>query len=104
MSYYLNDGIYGTFSCSLYDKVPIGQPLFESEDVLEYPSTLWGPTCDCLDVIEKNKSMPRLKMGDWMYYENMGDYTTALATQFNGFKCPDPVVFVSETNLKRIYC
>ena len=27
-----------------------------------------------------------LDVGDWLYFDNMGAYTNALGTQFNGFR------------------
>ena len=29
--------------------------------------------------------LPMLDVGDWLYFEDMGAYTNALGTQFNGF-------------------
>ena len=50
-----------------------------------YQSSIWGPTCDSLDCITKDARLPELSIGDWLYYEEMGAYTMAAASRFNGF-------------------
>jgi len=52
-------------------------------------SCLFGPTCDSIDVICKNIDLPELEIGDWLYFVNMGAYTIAAASSFNGFKPPN---------------
>ena len=58
-----------------------------------YQSTVWGPTCDSMDVITKDARLPELSIGDWLYYEEMGAYTVAAASRFNGFNL-SPVFYV----------
>jgi len=50
-----------------------------------YESSVWGPTCDGLDCVLRNKFLPRLETGDWICFPNMGAYTVAAAAVFNGF-------------------
>lgn len=50
-----------------------------------YASTVFGPTCDSIDVISRSVLLPELRIGDWMYFQNMGAYTMAAASGFNGF-------------------
>lgn len=50
-----------------------------------YASTVFGPTCDSIDVIARSILLPKLKVGDWLYFQNMGAYTSAAASTFNGF-------------------
>lgn len=50
-----------------------------------YASTVFGPTCDSIDVISRSVLLPKLKIGDWLYFQNMGAYTMAAASSFNGF-------------------
>ncbi|CAD6199569.1 unnamed protein product [Caenorhabditis auriculariae] len=93
--YYLNDGVYGSFNCILFDHVhPSGEPLFSTGGA-NYITTIWGPTCDSLDMIETKKMMPKMEIGDWIYYSNMGAYTSAAATTFNGFAKPNVVYIMS---------
>jgi diaminopimelate decarboxylase len=64
------------------------QPEYSSDDESNrelFASTVFGPTCDSIDVIARSVLLPRLKVGDWMYFQNMGAYTMAAASSFNGF-------------------
>jgi hypothetical protein len=36
-------------------------------------------------VIARSVLLPKLKVGDYMYFQNMGAYTMAAASSFNGF-------------------
>ena len=56
----------------------------EGDDAL-YPSTVFGPTCDSIDVISRGVLLPKMDVGDWLYFQNMGAYTSAAASDFNGF-------------------
>ncbi|HEX4210992.1 MAG TPA: type III PLP-dependent enzyme, partial [Candidatus Binataceae bacterium] len=51
--YYLDDGLYGSYSGQLYDhaRYPV-EPLRDSAERL--PAVLAGPTCDSIDVIAEN--------------------------------------------------
>jgi len=82
--YYLDDGLYGSFSGQLYDhsKYPI-VALRTGSDL--QPSVLAGPTCDSIDVIAENLQLPLLKIGDRIVGKAMGAYTWASATDFNYF-------------------
>ena len=50
-----------------------------------YSSTVFGPTCDSMDVLSRGVLLPKMNIGDWMYFQNMGAYTSAAASTFNGF-------------------
>lgn len=54
-----------------------------------YPCSIWGPTCDGLDRIVEQCSLPDKQVGDWLLFENMGAYTVAASSTFNGFQKPD---------------
>eukprot|EP01135_Chromosphaera_perkinsii_P001517 Nk52_evm1s202 gene=Nk52_evmTU1s202 len=54
-----------------------------------FRSSLWGPTCDGLDCLKTDYQMPELNVGSWLYFPNMGAYTRAAASPFNGFDIPD---------------
>eukprot|EP00112_Aurelia_sp_Birch-Aquarium-sp1_P026403 Seg935.2 transcript_id=Seg935.2/GoldUCD/mRNA.D3Y31 product="Ornithine decarboxylase" protein_id=Seg935.2/GoldUCD/D3Y31 len=87
--YYVNDGVYGSFNCILFDhNHPTPETLEPSEGRKLYPSSVWGPTCDSMDCICKQIMLPEMEIGDWMYFENMGAYTLAAASTFNGFMRP----------------
>ena len=58
------------------------------------PWSLAGPTCDSLDIVMKEEPLPEdLREGDFIFLINAGAYTTAYASNFNGF--PLPEVFVA---------
>ncbi|MGA2364352.1 MAG: type III PLP-dependent enzyme [Steroidobacteraceae bacterium] len=82
--YYLDDGLYGSYSGQLYDcaRYPV-EPLRQGEPLL--PSVLAGPTCDSIDVIAENLLLPELKVGDLIVGRAMGAYTWASASEFNFF-------------------
>jgi ornithine decarboxylase len=53
---------------------------------------VFGPTCDALDVVSVAEELPiDLKLGDLLYSENIGAYTIASATSFNGMPRPNVV-------------
>jgi len=85
--YFINDGVYGCFNNTLYDHAEPKPNFLEdySSDVLLYPSTIYGPTCDSIDVVLRDFPMPELEIDDFFYWENMGAYTIAASATFNGF-------------------
>jgi ornithine decarboxylase len=59
--------------------------------------TVGGPTCDSVDVVMREEPLPSdLQEGDFVYIKNAGAYTTAYASQFNGFPLPEVRVFESK--------
>ncbi len=82
--YYINDGVYHTFSGVVYDH---WIPNFSSfkrgkKDVC----AVVGPTCDSFDKISLAIQLPEnLEIGDYLYTENIGAYSIASSTRFNGF-------------------
>ncbi len=52
-----------------------------------------GPTCDSVDILMRDEMLPEdIQEGDFIYIPNAGAYTTAYASNFNGFPLPDVVV------------
>lgn len=51
-------------------------------------SSIWGPTCDAMDCILPTCHLPKLNIGDWIIFENMGAYTLSAASTFNGSEAP----------------
>ncbi|XP_073471438.1 LOW QUALITY PROTEIN: antizyme inhibitor 2 [Aquarana catesbeiana] len=89
--YYVNDGVYGSFNCIFFDHAH-PKPILQkkpSPDQPVYTSSLWGPTCDGLDKIAECLQLPELHVGDWLLFENMGAYTVAASSTFNGFQKTD---------------
>ena len=81
--YFLDEGLYGSFSGKLYDHADY--PVFTSRSGLTHNSVLAGPTCDSIDVLYENIALPELQIGDVLLFDSMGAYTTASASTFNGF-------------------
>ena len=81
--YYLDDGLYGSMNCKLFDHA---KPVFRvNKDGPLFESTLYGPTCDSFDLVEETILLPELEVGDELYIENFGAYTSASASSFNGY-------------------
>jgi ornithine decarboxylase len=95
--YYIDEGVYGSFNCILFDHQQ-PQPLLlrpPQDSCIEYESTIFGPSCDSMDMITKDYPLPELEVGDWLTFENMGAYTTCAASDFNGFRTTK-TIFVKE--------
>jgi len=144
MLYYINDGVYGSFNCIMFDHahpIPIPAYRFMNEKMSLDPSarmtsdrlspaqylsmnnsfttpyemekekkvirmgtrslhidtrvrdnncaaTFFGPTCDSMDVIVKDFDLEELFVGDWVVFDQMGAYTMAAASTFNGMPKP----------------
>lgn len=91
LMYYVNDGVYGSFNCILFDHAHCLPTLHKKPkpDEAMYPCSIWGPTCDGLDRIVEQCNLPDLQVGDWLVFEAMGAYTMAASSTFNGFQRPD---------------
>ena len=81
--YYLDDGLYGSYSGQHYDHARYPVSALRTGPTL--PSVLAGPTCDSIDVIAENLQLPRLRTGDLIVGREMGAYTWACAANFNFF-------------------
>nr|KMM68563.1 ornithine decarboxylase [Coccidioides posadasii RMSCC 3488] len=96
---YLNDGVYGNFSNIVFDhQHPVAQILTKDDMASTHPVeySIWGPTCDGIDVISKRVTLNGvLGVGNWLYFENMGAYTQCSATRFNGFTDKHDIIYIS---------
>ena len=83
----------------LYLDVGVFNGLMEAVGGIKYrivasrngPTRKWvlsGPTCDSFDVISTEVELPDLDVGDRVYFTSAGAYTTAYASQFDGFPIP----------------
>jgi len=81
--YYINDGVYHTYSGVIFDhcKYPVKAIKKGPTEI----SAVFGPTCDALDTISLADELPDLELGDLVYSENIGAYSHASSTFFNGF-------------------
>lgn len=82
--YHINDGVYHTFSGVVYDHWIPNFSAFK-EGATEICAVV-GPTCDSFDKISLSIELPgNLEVGDFLLTENIGAYSTASTTRFNGF-------------------
>ncbi|XP_011502965.1 PREDICTED: ornithine decarboxylase 1-like [Ceratosolen solmsi marchali] len=95
--YYINDGVYGSFNCLLYDHQHVTPMPLRNGHGKMIPSSIWGPTCDGLDQVVENVLMHEMELGDWIIFENMGAYTLPVASPFNGFPIPKVHVVADES-------
>lgn len=103
MMYYVNDGVYGSFNCLLYDHQIVKPILLKKSNQNEkkIKSTIFGPTCDALDEIISDIELPMTTdVGDFMYFENMGAYTVPVASPFNGFPLPKIFYYIERALLE----
>ena len=82
--YYINDGVYQSFSGVVFDHwIPNFQCVKGGKTEV---CAVVGPTCDSFDKISLSVQLPgNLEIGDYLYTENIGAYSIACATRFNGF-------------------
>ncbi len=90
--YYIDDGVYHTFSGIIFDHCTY--PIKAFKDGEKKVSAVFGPTCDALDTISIAEELPELEIGDLVYAENIGAYSHASSTHFNGFP-PARVVHIN---------
>jgi ornithine decarboxylase len=82
--YYLDDGLYGSYSGQMYDHSVFPVDALRS-GTETFPSVLAGPTCDSIDVVREKLDLPKLEIGDLVVGRVMGAYTWASASEFNFF-------------------
>lgn len=112
--YWITDGLYGSMNSVMYDHailttrplaaaMPAGIAEIENESTVAseqpcakeqlFKSTVFGPTCDGLDTVLTDYSLPKLRNGDWLVFPNMGAYTLSGASNFNGINSTDVKMF-----------
>ena len=84
MWYYLDDGVYGTFSGRMFESMEYPIAALDRTGPVA-PAVLAGPTCDSVDVVAADIELPRLEIGDLVIARVTGAYTAASATDFNFF-------------------
>jgi ornithine decarboxylase len=93
LCYYIDDGVYHTFSGILFDHCKYHFDAFRSGP--KQICTVFGPTCDALDVISMAEDLPAdLELGELLYSKNIGAYSAASSTRFNGFP-PAKIVHIN---------
>lgn len=100
LRYTLDESLYGQFTNILFDHQTPRWIRISSEEEKKRkwgPGILFGRTCDSLDVIARSEYMEELEVGDWLWFPSMGAYTTATASEFNGF--PKPPTFIDSEKM-----
>ncbi|KAJ1994652.1 Ornithine decarboxylase [Dimargaris cristalligena] len=125
--YYVNDGVYGSFNCLMFDHATVYPKILVRDGELHQPASpalsdsgessttsldtlcsgpadpfdrdcsIWGQTCDSIDCIRPTARLPELDVGDWLQFHDMGAYTVCAASRFNGFR-PSRVVYTDAYN------
>ena len=91
--YYIDDSVYHTFSGIIFDHCQYHLKAFKKgkTDIC----AVFGQTCDGLDTISQSEELPDLEIEDLVFAENIGAYSNASATWFNGFP-PAKVVHINQ--------
>ena len=82
--YFLDEGLYGTFSGVLFDQWDFKLISFKDSNA-KVAATFAGPSCDSLDIMFRGRLTAPLEVGDLLLVPACGAYTSASATNFNGF-------------------
>ena len=100
--YHLNESLYHSFNCNLMDGASFEEDSQfyrcldgQKEQSLgrAQKSTLFGMTCDGLDIISSNLAVPsEMKVGDWLCFSGMGAYTHGCRSNFNGMRSTEHIV------------
>ena len=83
--YHINDGVYQTFSGVINDHwIPNFSAFKRGKKEI---CAVVGQTCDSFDKISLAENLPgNLSIGDYLYTKNIGAYSIASSTKFNGFE------------------
>jgi ornithine decarboxylase len=90
--YYIDDSVYHTFSGIIFDHCQYHLKAIKKGKT--EICAVFGQTCDALDTISLSEELPELEIEDLVYSENIGAYSSASATWFNGFP-PARIVHVN---------
>jgi ornithine decarboxylase len=81
--YYIDDSVYHTYSGIIFDHCQYHVKPFRKGPT--EICAVFGQTCDGLDTISHSEELPELKIDDLVYSDNIGAYSNASSTWFNGF-------------------
>lgn len=101
---YINDGVHHSLSESADADVQFPARMIRPDDtgageLREF--TVYGPTCDSVDVLPFAVPLPAdIGEGDWIEFGQIGAYSNAMTTRFNGFH-PETFVTVDSPPMGR---
>lgn len=88
--YYLDDGLYSTFSGQLYDHC--NYPILTERTGRHKLSVLAGPTCDSFDVMYDGVMIPEHEVNDRIFFGATGAYCSVSGSNFNALKRPEYIL------------
>lgn len=88
--YYLDDGLYSTFSGVVFDHCQY--PVVTDKSGEQHLSVLAGPTCDSFDVMYDGLMIPEHEVGDRILFTATGAYCSVSGSNFNALKRPEYTV------------
>ena len=91
--YFIDDSVYHTFSGIIFDHCQYHLKAFKKGKT--EICAVFGQTCDGLDTISQSEELPELEIEELVYSTNIGAYSNASSTWFNGFP-PAQVLHVNE--------
>ena len=80
-----------------YDILPATKMNCEKADTF----TIFGCTCDCIDILGKNRQLPNLEENDLLAIMDCGAYSNVIASNFNTIKRP-PMVMITEDKTTKL--
>jgi len=89
ITYYLSDGVYKTFSNTIFDYAKPTFIPFNERNEKTFQSILYGESCDSLDIISRDCQLPSLAIGESIVVQEIGAYSRATSSSFNGFTKPE---------------
>lgn len=98
----LNDGVYGTYSNSVFEKqkynfFTAGNETTNQADTGLTTWTVAGPTCCALDIISREVLLPsNIQEEDLIFVPGVGAYSLATASNFNGYTIPNAYMVQTE--------
>ena len=96
----ISESLYGAFNCVIFDHAQphvkeVRDEFWNKIEGTGVPRTIFGSTCDGGDVIYKEYNLPDgTDEGSWIVWDNMGAYTSAATTRFNGIPFNDREIIV----------
>ncbi len=88
--YYLDDGLYSTFSGIVYDHCRY--PVVTDKEGPGRLSVVAGPTCDSFDVMYDGLILPEHNVGDKLMFMSTGAYCAVSGSNFNALRRPEYIV------------
>lgn len=93
--YFINDSSATSLSNAIFEKTNFLPKFINRDSDDYYLSDIYG-YCSCgHELISKNVYLPKLKLNEYIYFENMGAYTTSIGSgmTFNGYSVPSNVYY-----------